>query len=224
MVNIGHVIINDAGELVGIDEAFCAMMHTSLSAIAGTPVLDVTAPADRAECEAAIRRLRATGNPFVITKRFLRGDGSLLWVRNSVSMAGRADGSSVMVATVEPILEPTSERGPATLLDAARFLIRSRGDRGDICDTALFSDPGWDAILSCYVAEAEGRPMTATGLAETIGHTPSVIARWIAALIQHDVLEVETRRPSADSEKAFRLTSATHRKLEAYLDRLAYPR
>lgn len=224
MFGIGHVIINDAGELVGLDRTFCAIMDSSVAAIAGKSVLDVTAPGDRAECAAAIRRLRDTGIPFVITKRFLREDGSLIWVRNSVSVAEGADGSTTIVATVEPVAEPVVERGPAKLLDAARFLVGSRRDRREICDTTLFSDPGWDAILSCYIAEAEGRPITASSLVETIGHTPSVVARWIAALIQHAIVEVETRNPSPDAEKAFRLTSVTHRKLEAYLGKLAFPR
>ena len=142
MFGIGHVIINDAGELVGLDRTFCAIMDSSVAAIVGKNVLDVTAPGDRAECAAAIRRLRDTGIPFVITKRFLREDGSLIWVRNSVSVAEGADGSTTIVATVEPVAEPVVERGPAKLLDAARFLVGSRRDRREICDTTLFSDPG----------------------------------------------------------------------------------
>ena len=223
MIRTAHVIINDAGELVGLDQSFCDIMQAQMSAIHGKAVMDVTAPADRAECADAIRRLRETGTPFVITKRFLRDDGSLVWVRNTVSMAADAHGSAIMVATIEPVVEPADDRNPAKLLGAARFLAESRRDRSDICDPALFSEPGWDAILACYTAEAEGRPTTVTSLVFKIGHTHSVISRWVAALVQHDVLEIETRNPSAHAEKSFRLTAHTHQRLEAYLDRLAFP-
>ena len=223
MIRTAHVIINDAGELVGLDQSFCDIMQAQMSAIHGKAVMDVTAPADRAECADAIRRLRETGTPFVITKRFMRDDGSLVWVRNTVSMATDAQGSAIMVATIEPLMEPADERNPAKLLGAARFLAESRRDRSDICDPALFSEPGWDAILACYTAEAEGRPTTVTSLVYKIGHTHSVVSRWVAALMQHQVLEIETRHPSAHAEKSFRLTAKTHQRLETYLGRLAFP-
>ena len=222
MVSAAHVLINDAGEFIGLDQPFCDIMQTRMHAIHGKAVLDMTAPADRAECAEAIRRLRETGIPFVITKRFLRDDGSLIWVRNTVSMATDAQGSAIMVATIEPVAEPAEDRGPAKLLGAARFLAESRRDRAAICDPALFSEPGWDAILACYEAEAAGRPITVTSLVFAIGHTHSVISRWVAALVQHDVLEVETRNPTANAEKSFRLTARTHQRLEAYLDKIAY--
>ena len=223
MVRAAHVMINDAGELIGVDQQFCDLMQAPIAAMRGKAVLDVTAPADRAECAEAIERLRETGVPFVITKRFLRNDGSLVWVRNTVSTATDLHGLAVVIATIEPVAEPVEDRGPARLLGAARFLAETRRNRADICDPILFSEPGWDTVLACYTSEAEGRPTTVAGLVEMVGHDQMIVGRWVAALVQHDVLEIETRNPSAHAAKSFRLTARTHQRLEAYLGQLSFP-
>ncbi|WP_380779707.1 PAS domain-containing protein [Sphingomonas sp. R86520] len=217
MLEAGHVTVNGRGELTGVDAAFCDILKSQPHKVRGKLVLDVTAPADRTECAAAIAKLIATGTPFSIVKRFLCDDGSLVWVRNTVSLMAGGNDPGAIVATIEPVITHDGGRDPALLLETARFLVAGRRDRATICDPSLFSEPGWDAILAAYVAEAEGRAVDATGLAEALGYPHAVVTRWVRALEQHGVLELETRNPTLDREKAFRLTADTHRKLETYL-------
>ncbi len=217
MVDTGHATINCRGEITGADSAFCRLMKSDPKTLRGKLVNDVTAPADRAECGAAIAKLLKTGAPFCIVKRLMSADGSLVWVRNTVSIMVSAGDATVIVATIEPVAEHGEDRTPALLLDAARSLVIGRSRRASICNPALFSEPSWDAILAAYVAEAEGKAVDVTSLATALGCSKAVVSRWVKTLEQYDVLEVETRNPTPDSEKAFRLTAGTHQKLEAYL-------
>jgi PAS domain S-box-containing protein len=218
MMEAGHVLIGAAGELLRMDAAFCGIMRLSEEEMRGRLVLDVTAPPDRAKCAAAIQRLRDTGQPFEITKRVIRDDGSLLWVKNSVSITIGDDGPGMIMATIEPIV-PCEDHGPARLLDAARGHIAVRKDRASVCDPAFLADAGWDAILAIYIAEAEGRSVDVARLAELIGHTPGHMERWVKAMLDQQVIEIEYAHPHAETAKSYRLTAGTHRKLEEFLAR-----
>lgn len=220
MPQAGHVLIGNEGQLLDVDAAFCDIMRLGPEAICGRLVLDVTAPADRSECADAIAMLRATHRPFVIVKRFLRDDGSLVWVRNSVSITMYGSRSQTVVATVEPVEAPTFADSPAIQLDVARVMVAARRDRDMVCDPILFSDIGWDAVLAAYIAEAEGRALDTAGLSAALRHPPITVERWVKALLQHNVLEIEYRTPTANAPKAYRLTADTHRRLEAYLARV----
>lgn len=217
MPNAGHVLIGTDGKLLDVDAAFCDIMRCDPEGVRGRFVMDMTAPADRQECAQAIATLLATQRPFAIVKRLIRCDGSLVWVRNSVSITMDGSRAAMVVGTIEPVEEPDMEDNPAILLDVARLLVRGRRDRETVCDRSLFSDPGWDTVLAAYVAEAEGRAVGVATLAAQLDHAPATVERWVRALLQYNVLELEYRNPRAEAPKAFRLTSETHRKLETYL-------
>ena len=215
----GHILVGSDGQLLSIDRGFSEIMHTPPEALIGRFVLDVTAPADHAECSAAIARLWATRQPFEIVKRMVRGDGSLVWVENTVSIVDHGRDEELLVATITPIPQVTAPRAPALLLDCARLMTDLREDRAAIFDSSLFPDTAWDVILGAYIAEAEGRAITASCLAETIGISQARADRWISVLIAQDAIEVETRQHDPHAPKSFRLTAATHARLEDHLAR-----
>jgi PAS domain S-box-containing protein len=218
MPQTGHVLIGAEGELIGVDSVFCEIMQADRDAIRGRFVLAVTAPADRQECADAIKGLRETGQPFTITKRFLRDDGSLVWVKNSVSLALGLRDEATIVATIEPV-EIDEAHAPAMLLDSARAFAAAHRARTAVFDTILFAEPGWDAMIAAYIAEAEGHALDAASLAQTLGLSGEATRRWIHALLQREVLEIEYRNPSATAPKAYRVTAHIHKKLEHYLGR-----
>ena len=220
MPQTGHVLIGADNELIDVDAAFCDIMRSDPDDLRGQRVADLTAPADRQECVRAILTLRQTQRPFTLVKRLIRHDGSLVWVRNTVSITTSDGRARTVVGTIEEVAAPEENDTPAVLLDVAQFLIAERRDREAVCDRTLFSEPGWDAVLAAYVAEAEGRAVDVATLAAMIDHTPSTTGRWVNALVQHGVLEIEYRNPKAEAPKAFRLTAGTHRKLETYLTTL----
>ena len=216
MAEAGHVLIGSAGELLSMDAAFCDIMRLPEDEMRGRLVLDVTAPADRTECAMAIQRLRETGQPFEITKRFIRDDGSLVWVKNKVSITVGENQPEMIMATIEPIT-PREDRSPAMLLDMARVHINVRRNRAAVCDPSLFSEPGWDAILELYLAEAEGRSLDVAGLAQIVGKSTALTDRWIKALLHYRVIEIEYGNTGAEAAKSYRLTAETLVKLERFL-------
>ncbi|WCT72410.1 PAS domain-containing protein [Sphingomonas naphthae] len=212
----GHVLIDASGRLVSLDEGFCAIMQAPCDSLLGRPVADITAPADREECDIAIQRLIQHGTPFVISKRFIRDDGSLVWVRNTVSISVPSAGPPLIIATIEPLKAPRDDRSPGVLLECAQRIIRHRRMRTLIADGGLFSDPAWDITLLAYVTEASGRALDVGAISEDQGLSPRLAAGWITALVHHRVLELELGHdPYAN--KSYRLTTAAHDRLEQYL-------
>lgn len=212
----GHLVLDLAGHMRGIDQHFCAIMRAQWSDMIGRPVLDITAPADREECGEAIRTLCESGRSFKIDKRFIRDDQTLVWVTNTVSLMQGTGGSDMIVATIDPLIAD-DERQPALLLGGARFLEACKADRRTVFDSALFPDTAWDVLLTAYIAEAEGSAIGLFDIAARLDISLDATARWVNVLIGQGALEVETRLSTPDSAKAFRLTSATHRVVEAHL-------
>lgn len=217
----GHVLIDRGGQLLSIDSGFGSIMQAEPASLIGRAVIDITAPADRLECSEAIARLRATRQPFEISKRFIRDDGSLVWVTNTVSIVDHGRDADLMVATISPMVDRENPRAPALLLDCANMLSRLHEDRATVFDASLFSDTAWDAILAAYIAEAEGRAITVPALAEKLGISHARADRWIAILCGQRIIEIETRVTDAYAAKSFRLTSTMHARLEEHLERAA---
>ena len=218
---IGHVLIGSEGEFVSLDAGFCSMMQTEAQHMIGRLVLDVTAQPDREECALAINTLRHTLQPFTISKRFLRDDGSMLWVTNRVSITDWGGGGlRTIVATVSPIDDPGQYRSPAKLLECARLLFASRIDRTLAFDRTLFSDPAWDMLLAAYIAEAEGDSIDCTRFALATDLTVPITRRWLRVLIDKGLIEMELTRASEETG-VFRLTARGHARFEDHLAGLA---
>ena len=217
----GHVLFNVSGRLLNVDRGFSDIMQAEPSSLIGRLVLDVTAPADREECGVAIAHLLKTRAPFRISKRFIRDDGSLVWVENTVSLVEGSEGPGLIIATINPLALIDEPRAPARLLHCAQFLATCRTERAAVLDPALITDTAWDIILASYIAEAEGRAISATGLALALDLQPARALRWINVLLAKNLIEIETRQPDAHSAKAFRLTTSAHCRLETHLAKVS---
>lgn len=216
MAGGGHVLIGSEGYFLNVDTAFGTIMRSSPDAMIGRAVLEVTAPADRAECASAIARLRRTREPFRISKRFLRDDGSLVWVTNSVSITGGSGAEPIIIATVEPIERRYERRSPAALLDAAHFLHLSRRERALVCGADLAAEPAWELILAAYILEAEAGALDLATMAVRGEMSLRSAARWLEVLLDREIFEPELRR-DRHAPKVYRLTATAHRRFEQYL-------
>ncbi|MET0361310.1 MAG: PAS domain S-box protein, partial [Sphingobium sp.] len=166
----GHVVIGSDGTLLSLDETFCSIMKARALSLVGRNLRSITAPADREECDLAMMRLTRKGIPFIISKRLVRDDRSLIWVKNSVSRTADGIVPTLFMASVEPLIAQPAARSPATLLSSARFMAECRRDMRVVTGEQLFgSEPVWDTILASYIAEAEGRMVIADTLAEMLG-------------------------------------------------------
>ena len=71
---------------------FCEITGSSASDLVGRRMLDLTHPDDATENARLFNALVADGTPFQIEKRYLRPDGSAVWVSNQVSLIHDDDG------------------------------------------------------------------------------------------------------------------------------------
>lgn len=212
----GHVVLDQQGAILEADDSFGSLLMSPVAGLRGRNVLSFTAPADRDECTQAIATLRDTGRPFDITKRFLRQDDSTIWVRNSVSRM-IIERKELIVATCTPIAPDHHRRTPELLLESARVQAAMAEARAEIADPVLVSGKSWSLLLQVYIAEGEGRAVSAEWLAARLKLSHTTSQRWINALLAADVLEVETRNLAPNTVKCYRLTATTMQRVEEYL-------
>jgi diguanylate cyclase (GGDEF)-like protein/PAS domain S-box-containing protein len=89
-----------------VNDRFCEIVGRPGGELIGLTPTDISHPDDIAMSLHLMERLRAEGTPFVGEKRYVRPDGSFVWVRNSLSPARDQDGQIAgVVAVVEDITE-----------------------------------------------------------------------------------------------------------------------
>lgn len=98
--HLGHAMADQDGIITHVDPAFCRILGRPRGDLVGRHVLDITHPADRDDNRAAIASLLSERRPYWMDKRYLRGDGSAVQVRNHVSYFHGADGALHLIATV----------------------------------------------------------------------------------------------------------------------------
>ena len=92
---IGIAISDLEGRLLDVNPRFCEILDYRMEDIQGRSVLALTHEADRSETAESFRRLLAGEiRDYSIEKRYLRGDGQLIWCRATVTLlhdpSGRA--------------------------------------------------------------------------------------------------------------------------------------
>lgn len=80
--------------------------------------------------------------------------------------------------------------------DQIQYILKFRRMRSEIFGEGLFSDPAWDILLELLAAELGKRKVTLRDLAWIAPE--STLARWIAALEERKLVEVERDRLRPD--------------------------
>jgi len=74
------------GRFVEANQRYCEIVGRSAEELYGMRMQDITHPDDLSHNLPLFKRAVSDGTPFVIEKRYVRPDGSLVWVNNSVSL------------------------------------------------------------------------------------------------------------------------------------------
>jgi PAS domain S-box-containing protein len=86
----GFALTDAAGRIVGLNKALARIVDRGPAEIEGENLFKLTHPEDRSRHEALLQQLLAAEIPsFVIEKRYVRPDGDVVWVRNSVTVMGQ---------------------------------------------------------------------------------------------------------------------------------------
>lgn len=114
-----------------------------------------------------------------------------------------AQGRGEIVATV-----PTGPEEPDDV-DRARALLGYRRHRDAAAGrmAELFGEPGWDILLTLFIALEEGRTLAPAALVEAIAIRPAVLMRWLKVLESRDLVWASPRDGDGTPE-AVSLTDA----------------
>lgn len=85
------------GKLLSVNDHFCRIVGRPRDELIGIRMQEITFADDLPENQRLFQHMVQTGESFEIEKRYVRGDGSLVWVANSVS-AIRDDGGNMLQA------------------------------------------------------------------------------------------------------------------------------
>jgi PAS domain S-box-containing protein len=85
----GFAITDVTGNVMGVNKAFARIIDRSPAEIHDANLFRWTHPEDQSRHDELLKQLLAGEIPgFVIEKRYMRADGGVVWVRNSVSLMG----------------------------------------------------------------------------------------------------------------------------------------
>ncbi len=102
---VGIVIVDADHKMSFVNERYCKILGRIRDDLLGRTVKELTHPDDWAFNEALYRRAMAEGASFTIEKRYLRPDGTAVWVRNVVSAL--RDGAGTIVGGLAISLDVT---------------------------------------------------------------------------------------------------------------------
>ncbi|MEH3159638.1 MAG: PAS domain-containing protein [Sphingomonas taxi] len=210
---LAQCITDERLTILAVDDAYLALVGRERREIVGRSPLTFTAPVDRAVNDVLFQRLRVEGRAFAITKRYLRGDGGVQWVRNHVGLFRDGVGSARVIATCEARAEPPLANDVAWVRQDALTLARTldaarRAFGGDLTATSAL-----EVLLHLYLAEMEGRSLTPRCLAALTGQAEQTTLRWLRVLSERRLAEVERDGP-LDLAAPMRIAAAAQRRME----------
>jgi len=88
------------GEMLHVNRRFCEIVGYEERELIGKSIADITYLDDMPEQNRLFSQLSATGKSFDMEKRYVRKDGSLVWVNNTVSALRDAQGRIHQVSVV----------------------------------------------------------------------------------------------------------------------------
>jgi PAS domain S-box-containing protein len=100
----GFAVTDVQGNVLDANEALARIVDRTPAEISATNLFELTHPEDRARHRSLLEQLLASQIPgFVIEKRYLRRDGSPVWVRNSVSLVNDDQNKCHLISICEDI-------------------------------------------------------------------------------------------------------------------------
>ena len=159
------------GKLLSVNDHFCRIVGRPRDELIGIRMQEITFADDLPENQRLFQHMVQTGESFEIEKRYVRGDGSLVWVANSVDgTVTRIDPGSATVTGTYPVgHEPIG----LAFLGTSLWVVTSDATLERI-------DPGTGAPIGSYPLPS--RP------ASVLGHGRSL---FVTSTIANEVWQVD---------------------------------
>jgi PAS domain S-box-containing protein len=148
------------GRFISVNDRYCAIVGRSREALLDLRMQDITHHADLRDNLPLFQRLAETGEAFDIEKRYLRPDGGIVWVRNTVSLI-RSAGAPASIVAVSIDITPHKQVEDALRESEARF--RNMADHAPVMlwmtdpdGACTYLNRAWYDFTGQTSGEAEG--------------------------------------------------------------------
>ncbi|RDJ05844.1 PAS domain S-box protein [Rhizobium grahamii] len=183
-----------AGRLHLVNRRFCEIVGYSEAELLKMRVQDITFPNDLDDYVHSFRRMLETGQSFDIEKRYVRKDGSLVWVANSVSPLRNEHGNIRQAVAV--VVDITERKRAQEVERRLAAIIASSNDAilGTDLNMRITSwNSGAEKLYGYSADEAIGRSVMILVPDDRIEEEPAII-RQVSAGLRVDPYETKRRR------------------------------
>jgi PAS domain S-box-containing protein len=149
------------GRFVEVNDRYCALVGRSRQELLELRMQDITHPDDLAANMPRFKAVAAGGPAFEIEKRYVRPDGSQIWVRNNVYGLRGASGQVENIVAVSSDL--TDRRAAEAALRESEDRFRNMADHAPVMmwvtnesGACTYLNRGWYEFTGQTEAEAEG--------------------------------------------------------------------
>jgi PAS domain S-box-containing protein len=176
---LGQCIADERQIIVEVSDEFAEIVGLERSELVGRHALSFTLSADLSRNAPMLKSLARSGPAFAITKRYVRGDGRIVWVQNQVSAQRDSAGRRYICATSH-----LAGNGVRSGLLTRRYeAVRS------LCALITTGRAALGPLL--YKAEIEGVSLTIDDLADRTDMSTGVILRWMKHLLERELIQIE---------------------------------
>lgn len=180
-----HCVSTIDGVILAVDAGFLRLMRRTQEEVVGSSYREFTHPVDLGRSAEMLSALVDRAAPVRLRKRYVRPDGSLMTASVLVT---RFDEADRLVSTLF-WNEDEDVSPPARLREAALRIARVQLVRRSEFGHDLSTDAVGGILIAIYLAEAEGRVVTGSYLAEDAGIARAVAGHWIDVLVQRGLVE-----------------------------------
>jgi PAS domain S-box-containing protein len=158
----GFAQVDVTGRFTLVNERFCAIVGRTADELYGLTMQEITHPADLGPNLPLFAQAVEHGRSFVYEKRYVRPDGSFVWVNNSVAAIRRPDGElyGVLAVTLDVTARRQAEAAHRRSEESMRLAIESAGMATWELDLSTMQGP-WSA--NRFDLLGLPRPATLTG-------------------------------------------------------------
>lgn len=154
----GVAEVDLTGNLMNVNDRYCEIVGRSREELLTLNLQDINHPDDQAENAEKVRRLIQTGENFDLEKRYVRPDGSCVWVYNSVFAVSSLDGRpySIVAVVIDVTERKFAEEALRSSEERYRAVVESQSEmlcRFSLDGTILFVNRSYADAVGASVYE-----------------------------------------------------------------------